>query len=81
VCLGTRPDGELILGWGVLVIEGLHRRRILRLTIAIVALSIVISVAYSAGMKDVSSGFAVGALLVGCWTLFIAALYSEWVAR
>lgn len=80
VCLGTRPDGELILGWGVLVIEGLHRRRILRLTIAIVALSMVISVAYSAGTKDVSSGFAVGALLVGCWTLFIAALYSEWVA-
>lgn len=79
-CLRTRPDGELILGWGVLVIEGLHKRRISRLTATIVALSIVVSVAYSAGMKDLSSGFAVGALLVGCWTLFITALYFEWAA-
>ncbi|KFZ14509.1 hypothetical protein V501_03208 [Pseudogymnoascus sp. VKM F-4519 (FW-2642)] len=81
VCLGTRPDGELILGWGVLVIEGFHRQRILRLTITIMALSMVISVVYSASTKDVSSGFAVGALLLGCWTLIIAALFSEWVVR
>ncbi|OBT88499.1 hypothetical protein VE02_03469 [Pseudogymnoascus sp. 03VT05] len=81
VCLGTRPDGELILGWGVFVIEGLHRQRILRLTVTIVALSMVISVAYSASTKDVSSGFAVGALLVGCWTIIIGALFSEWVVR
>lgn len=81
VCLATRPDGELILGWGVLVVEGLHRKRILRLTITIMALSMVISVVYSASTKDVSSGFAVGALLLGCWTLIIAALFSEWVVR
>ncbi|KFY71421.1 hypothetical protein V499_08373 [Pseudogymnoascus sp. VKM F-103] len=77
VCLATRPDGELILGWGVLVIEGFHRQRILRLTITIMALSMAISVVYSATTKDVSSGFAVGALLLGCWTLIIAALFSE----
>ncbi|OBT99025.2 hypothetical protein VE01_02435 [Pseudogymnoascus verrucosus] len=81
VCLATRPDGELILGWGVLVVEGLHRKRILRLTITIMALSMIISVVYSASTKDVSSGFAVGALLLGCWTLIIAALFSEWVVR
>ncbi|OBT58987.1 hypothetical protein VE04_00798 [Pseudogymnoascus sp. 24MN13] len=81
VCLATRPDGELILGWGVLVIEGFHRQRILRLTITIMALSMAISVVYSATTKDVSSGFAVGALPLGCWTLIIAALFSEWVVR
>ena len=62
------------------MIEGLHKRRISRLTTAIVALSIVISVAYSASMKDTSSGFAISGLLVGCWSLFITALYFEWVA-
>jgi hypothetical protein len=74
VCLGTRPDGGLILGRGVVVIEGLHKQRISRLTTDIVALSIVISVAYSASMKDTSSAFAISGLLVGCWSLFIQSL-------
>jgi hypothetical protein len=77
VCLGTRPDGEIILGWGIFVIEGIHKQRISRLTTAIAALAIVISVAYSAGKKDVSSGFVIGALVVACWTVFITALYFE----
>jgi hypothetical protein len=77
LCLGTRPDGEIILGWGILVIEGIHKRRISRLTTGMAALAIVISVAYSAGKKDVSSGFAIGALMVACWTVFITAIYFE----
>ncbi|KAL2073781.1 hypothetical protein VTL71DRAFT_11107 [Oculimacula yallundae] len=78
--LRTRPDGELILGWGVLVIEGLHKRKISRMTFSVAVVSIIISVTYSACMTDVSSGFAVGALLVGCWTMFVTAIYFEWVA-
>ncbi len=76
-CLGTRPDAEIIIGWGVLIVEGLHKRRISRLTTAIAALAIVISVAYSAGKKDVSSGFAIGALVIACWAVFITAIYFE----
>ncbi|KIN07979.1 hypothetical protein OIDMADRAFT_16429 [Oidiodendron maius Zn] len=77
VCLGKRPNGEIILGWGILVIEGIHKRRISRLAAAMAALAMVISLAYSAGKKDVSSGFATGALVVACWTVFITALYFE----
>jgi hypothetical protein len=77
VCLGTRPDGQIILGWGILVVEGIHKRRISRLTTAMAALAIVISMAYSAERKDVPSGFAIGALVVACWTVFMTALYFE----
>jgi hypothetical protein len=43
--------------------------RISRLTIAVAVLAIVISVAYLTGKKGVSSGFAIGALVVVCWTV------------
>jgi hypothetical protein len=76
-CLRTRPDDEIILGWGVLVIEGIQKQRISRLTTAVVVLAIMISVAYSAGKKDVSSGFAIGALVITCWSILITAIYFE----
>jgi hypothetical protein len=79
LCLGTRPDGEIILGWGILVIEGIYKRRISRLTTGIAALAIVISVIYSVGKKDVSSGFAIGALVVACWTVVIIVIYFEFI--
>ena len=76
-CLRTRPDGEPIYGWGILVIEGIQKQRISRLTAAIAALAFVISVAYSVGKNDVSSGFAIGALVIACWAVFITAIYFE----
>lgn len=77
LCLGTRSDGEIILGWGILVIEGVHKRRISRFTVAIAMAAIIITVTYSTVKKDVSSGFAIGALIVTCWTVFITVLYFE----
>ncbi|RDL39892.1 uncharacterized protein BP5553_04232 [Venustampulla echinocandica] len=77
VCLGTRPDGEIILGWGVLVIEGINKRSVLRWTGGILALAIVISTVYSAITGDVSSGFAIGALIVACWAVFVTSLCTE----
>src|SRR6266487_524524 len=77
VCLGRRPDGEVVLGWGILVIEGINKQRISRLTTAMAVLAIAISIAYLAEKRDVSSGFVIGALVIACWTVFITALYFE----
>lgn len=79
ICLGTRPDGEIILGWGILIIEGINKRRISQLSIGVAALAIVISVAYSAGKQDVSSAFAIGAVVLSCWTVLVTSMYFEFV--
>lgn len=47
------------------------------MTAAMAALAMVISIAYSARNKDVSSDFAIGAFVIAYWMVFITALYFE----
>lgn len=79
LCLRNPADRYPLLGWGVLVVEGLNKRVVSRITLGMVVVAILISTVYSAVSKDVSSGFAIGAVIVACWTVGMTALYFEFV--
>jgi hypothetical protein len=79
LCLRHPTDRGPVLGWGVLVVEGLNKRMVSRITLGVVEIAIVVSTVYSVVSKDVSSGFAIGAVIVACWTVGMTALYFEFV--
>jgi hypothetical protein len=74
----TTPTDDDVLGWGILVIEGLNKAFVTLLTFFFLLFSGFISVAYSIWRSDVSSGFAVGAYTVALWAALITALYFQW---
>ena len=74
----VRPTDDDVLGWGILVIEGLNKALVTLLTFLVLLFSGFISVGYSIWRNDVSGGFAIGAYIVALWAALITALYFQW---
>jgi hypothetical protein len=72
------PTDDDVLGWGILIIEGLNKALVTLLTFLLLLLSGIISVGYSIWRNDVSGGFAIGAYIVTLWAALITALYFQW---
>jgi len=72
------PTEDNVLGWGILVIEGINKALITLLTLVMVLVSGFIAVSYSIGKDDVSGGFAIGAYIVALWAALVMALYFQW---
>ena len=72
------PTDDDVLGWGILVIEGLNKALVTLLTFLVLLFSGFISVIYSIWRNDVSGGFAIGAYIVALWAALITALYFQW---
>jgi len=74
----TTPTDDDVLGWGILVVEGLNKKFVTWMTLFMMLLGGAISIWYSIWQNDVSSGFAMGAYIVGLWAALITALYFQW---
>jgi len=74
----STPTDDDVLGWGILVVEGLNTALVTFLTFLMLILSGVISVVYSIWKNDVSGGFAIGAYIAALWAALITALYFQW---
>jgi hypothetical protein len=74
----TTPTDDDVLGWGILVVEGLNKKFVTWVTLFMILLSGAISIWYSIWQNDVSSGFEMGAYIVGLWAALITALFFQW---
>jgi hypothetical protein len=71
-------DDTLIVGWGILIVEGLNKLAVSLLTLLVIVLSGAISICYTVWAKDTSSGFAIGAYIVAVLVALTTALYYQW---
>jgi hypothetical protein len=72
------PMDDDVLGWGILVVEGLNKALVTLLTFLLLLFSGFITIAFSIWRDDVSGGFAIGAYIVALWAALITALYFQW---
>jgi hypothetical protein len=72
------PTEDDVLGWGILVMEGLNKALVTLFTFLMLVLSGFVSVGYSIWKDDVSGGLAIGAYIVALWAALITALYFQW---
>ena len=78
-CRKQRPgDDAPVLGWGILIIEGLNKSALSWLTLLVIVLSGAISVCYAILARDTSGAFAIGAYMVAVLAALITALYYQW---
>lgn len=71
-------DDTLVLGWGILIVEGLNKLAVSLLTLLVIVLSGAISIWYTVWARDTSSGFAIGAYIVAVLVALTTALYYQW---
>ena len=74
-------DGDsLVVGWGVHIIEGLHRFNLFATMLAVLALSAFVSVMWATvGMRgDVQGAFGIGSFLVGIQTAILMMILARW---
>lgn len=72
------PTDDDVLGWGILVVEGLNKALVTLLTFLLLLFSGFITIVFSIWRDDVSGGFAIGAYIVALWAALITALYFQW---
>jgi len=71
-------DDTLILGWGILIVEGLNKLAVSLVTLLVTVLSGAISICYTVWARDTSGGFAIGAYIVAVLVVLTTALYYQW---
>ena len=72
------PTDDDVLGWGILVVEGLNKALVTLLTFSLLLFSGFITIVFSIWRDDVSGGFAIGVYIVALWAALITALYFQW---
>ncbi|KAK0717437.1 hypothetical protein B0T26DRAFT_775806, partial [Lasiosphaeria miniovina] len=71
-------SNDLVVGWGVHIVEGLNKVTILAAMLVALLASGVISVTYAVARGDVQGGFGIGAWLTGVQGLVVMLVATKW---
>lgn len=72
------PD-DLVVGWGVHIIEGLNRFTVLVCTLVTLLVSGVVAAAWAIARDDVQGGFGIGAWLASVEAVVVMLVVTKWV--
>lgn len=72
------PD-NLVIGWGVHIIEGLNKFIVLMCTLAGLLVSGIVSVAWAIARDDVQGGFGIGAWLASVQSVVVMLVVTKWL--
>jgi hypothetical protein len=72
------PDDELVIGWGVHIIEALNKVTVLLCTLVGLLLSGIIAMAWSIARDDVQGGFGIGAWITSVLAIVLALVITNY---
>ncbi|KAM0322560.1 hypothetical protein ACHAQA_009407 [Verticillium albo-atrum] len=76
--LNVPNTDELIVGWGVHIIEGVHKRNVLLATLLILLVSGIVAVTWAVVRDDVQGGFGIGAWVTSVQAVVLMIVFVRW---
>jgi hypothetical protein len=76
--LQMQPDDELVIGWGLHIIEALDKVTVLLCVLAGLLVSGIVAIAWSIARDDVQGGFGIGAWVTSVLAIVLALVITKY---